>query len=239
MSGGGVATRGVFGAQRRGVLPARVGGGDEVTGAVRALREVAAFAGVRRRREFAGVRGPRPNTTLSFPRRRRDVVVRERPLDDVRAVASSRGRNSRARVRAASGSACFTGRTRPATTRPSLSRTTTRRGMEMWTSPRRRRARTSATTSWRLSEPSARRALLWCRDSVPCASCCSTRPCCHPATRARARGTCSRLGARLRTRTRSSSNIASCDNRRPTYVFVVTRTSFVGIGFSAGRGVLP
>ena len=101
MSGGGVATRGVFGAQRRGVLPARVGGGDEVTGAVRALREVAAFAGVRRRREFAGVRGPRPNTTLSFPRRRRDVVVRERPLDDVRAVASSRGRNSRARVRAA------------------------------------------------------------------------------------------------------------------------------------------
>ena len=26
--------------------------------------------------------------------------------------------------------------------------------------------------------------------------------------------------------------------RRPTYVFVVTRTSFVGIGFSAGRGVL-
>ena len=127
---------------------------------------------------------------------------------------------------------------RPAPCRPSLSRTTTRRGMEMWTSPRRRRARTSATTSWRLSEPSARRALLWCRDSAPCASCCSTRPCCHPATRARARGTCSRLGARLRTRTRSSSNIASCDNRRPTYVFVVTRTSFVGIGFSAGRGVL-
>ena len=27
--------------------------------------------------------------------------------------------------------------------------------------------------------------------------------------------------------------------RRPTYVYVVTRTSFVGIGFSAGRGVLP
>ena len=26
--------------------------------------------------------------------------------------------------------------------------------------------------------------------------------------------------------------------RRPTYVFVVTRTSFVGIGSSAGRGVL-
>ena len=26
--------------------------------------------------------------------------------------------------------------------------------------------------------------------------------------------------------------------RRPTYVFVVTRASFVGIGFSAGRGVL-
>ena len=26
---------------------------------------------------------------------------------------------------------------------------------------------------------------------------------------------------------------------RPTYVFVVTRTSFVGIGFSAGRGVFP
>ena len=26
--------------------------------------------------------------------------------------------------------------------------------------------------------------------------------------------------------------------RRPTYVFVVTRTSFVGTGFSAGRGVL-
>ena len=27
--------------------------------------------------------------------------------------------------------------------------------------------------------------------------------------------------------------------RRPTCVFVVTRTSFVGIGFSAGRGVFP
>ena len=27
--------------------------------------------------------------------------------------------------------------------------------------------------------------------------------------------------------------------RRPTYVFVVTRTSFVGIGSSAGRGMLP
>ena len=39
------------------------------------------------------------------PRRRRDVIVRELPLDDVRAVASSRGRNLRTRVRAAPGTA--------------------------------------------------------------------------------------------------------------------------------------
>ena len=43
------------------------------------------------------------------------------------------------------------------------------------------------------------------------ASSWSRTPCCHPATRARARGTCSRSGARLRTRTRSSSKIASFD----------------------------
>ena len=63
------------------------------------------FAGVRRRREVAGVRGPRPNTTLSFPRRRRGRRRGELPLDDVRAVASSRGRSLRTRVRAATGTA--------------------------------------------------------------------------------------------------------------------------------------